>query len=427
MAVSTLDKSFPPASWGLAETDLAAAGLPLHRFQTPVLTLDSSAMASNVEAMARWTRDAGVALAPHGKTTMAPDLWRRQLDAGAWGITLATAWQVQVARSFGVERVMLANVLVDPVGLRWVAAELAAHPEFSFICWADSVESIERMVAELGDARPDRPVRVIVELGAEGGRTGARTVGEALEVARAVDASPALALAGCGGYEGALAHDRSAEAVSRDVGYLDDVARLHLELEASGLYRHGEAIVTVGGSAYFDLVVDRLGGLASSPTGPGVDTTVVLRSGAYLVHDDGFYRGITPSGAGSDRGPVFRSAMHAWVRVVSRPEPGLVIFDGGRRDLPFDEGMPQAQRVSGADVDAGESILRGSRVTALNDQHGFLRLRDDAPADALPVGSVLRLGLSHPCTALDKWRLIPLIDDADAALPTVVGAVRTYF
>jgi D-serine deaminase-like pyridoxal phosphate-dependent protein len=428
VTVSTLDKSFPPASWGTPEGDLAAAGHTLDQWQTPVLTLDAGAVASNVDAMARWTRSAGVALAPHGKTTMAPDLWRRQLDAGAWGITLATAWQVQVARSFGIERVMLANSLVDPVALRWVAGELAAHPHFSFTCWADSVETIERMVAELGETRPDRPIGVIVELGAEGGRTGARTVDEALRVARAIDASPALTLAGCGGYEGALAHDRSADAVSRVVGYLDEVARLHRELEAAGLYRHGAAIVTVGGSAYFELVVDRLGGLARSTPGAGVDTTVVLRSGAYLVHDDGFYRGITPAAQpGSEGAPVFRSAMHAWVRVVSRPEAGLALFDGGKRDLPFDEGMPRAQRVSGLTADEGERVLRGSRVTALNDQHGFLRLRDDAPADALPVGSVLRLGLSHPCTAFDKWRLIPLIDDADAALPTVVGAVRTYF
>jgi D-serine deaminase-like pyridoxal phosphate-dependent protein len=156
----------------------------------------------------------------------------------------------------------------------------------------------------------------------------------------------------------------------------------------------------------------------------------VLRSGAFQIHDDGFYAGVTPMGTlvGDTQ---FRSAMHVWVRVVSRPEPRLALFDAGKRDLPYDEGLPVAQRVVGLDAELSEAVLAGSEVTALNDQHGFLRLSgalsDAAAADALSVGSVIRLGLSHPCTALDKWRLIPVIDDASTDDPIVVDAVETYF
>ncbi|MVU83161.1 hypothetical protein GPX89_38720 [Nocardia sp. ET3-3] len=182
------------------------------------------------------------------------------------------------------------------------------------------------------------------------------------------------------------------------------------------------AIVTAGGSAYPDLVVERLAGLADEGGAHGVPTAVVLRSGAYLVHDDGFYSGISPLAAGRSEHPL-RSAMHGWARCVSRPEVELALLDAGKRDLPFDEGLPVPQRMAGP---ASMPLPEGARVSALNDQHTFLRLPGGSDTD-IPVGSVVRLGLSHPCTAFDKWRLIPVIDDAEAERPLVVGFLPTYF
>ncbi|MCW2558671.1 MAG: amino acid deaminase, partial [Mycobacterium sp.] len=141
---------------------------------------------------------------------------------------------------------------------------------------------------------------------------------------------------------------------------------------------------------------------------------VVLRSGAYVIHDDGFYAGISPLIAGRTERPL-RSAMHGWARVVSRPEPELALLDAGKRDLPFDEGLPIPQRIAGA-----------AEITALNDQHAFLRLVTGS-ADDVSVGAIVRLGLSHPCTAFDKWRLIPVVDDADAAEPRIVDLIHTFF
>ena len=71
-------------------------------------------------------------------------------------------------------------------------------------------------------------------------------------------------------------------------------------------------------------------------------------------------------------------------------------------------------------------LAAGIEVTALNDQHGFLSFPADLPAP-VAVGDQLRLGLSHPCTAFDKWGLIPVLDDADLDDPVVVDLVRTYF
>ena len=408
-------KALPPRSWGQTIESFLATSPRLSEFTTPVLTLDRARIASNISVMAEWTARAGVLLAPHGKTSMAPQLWKQQLDAGSWAITLATGWQVQAARAFGVERIVLANAEIDPVALRWVAAELDSHPTFEFYCWADSVATVHEMDRILS-TQGERPIAVVVELGGPHGRTGARTIKEATAVARAIASSPRLTLAGVGGYEGALSHDRSESGIEAVRTYLDSLAGLHRALDVEGLY--GEhAIVTAGGSAYQDLVVERLHSLT---TGEGLPTEVVLRSGAYVVHDDGFYSQISPLTPARTDMPLI-SAMHGWARTVSRPEPGLALLDAGKRDLPFDEGLPVPQMARGTG-----SLDAGSEITALNDQHAFLRLtaEDDA---ALPVGSVVRLGLSHPCTAFDKWRLVPVVDDADGDDPRVVDLVHTFF
>ncbi|WP_280267071.1 amino acid deaminase [Nocardia wallacei] len=405
-------KSLPPSAWGLTAREFLATAPHLDDFATPVLTVDRAALDSNLAVMADWAAAAGVRLAPHGKTTMSPQLWGEQLAAGAWGITLATGWQAQVGRAFGLTRILLANALVDPVGLRWAAEHMRRDPEFELLSWADSVATVREMERHLPE---DARLSVLVELGGPHGRTGARSVDEALDVAAAVNNSARLRLAGVGGYEGALAHDRTEAAVAAVRGYLDELARLHRAL--SDRYER-PAVVTAGGSAYPDLVVERLAGLADEQGAQGVPTTVVLRSGAYLIHDDGFYSGISPL-ADPSAGRPLRSAMHGWARAVSRPEPGLALLDAGKRDLPFDEGLPVPQRVSG-----GEGVPPGAHVSALNDQHTFLRWPEGGD---VPVGSVVRLGLSHPCTAFDKWRLIPVVDDAGAARPRVVDLLHTFF
>lgn len=414
LAAERLDwrfKAVPSAAYGLTMRQYLATEPTLDQFATPLVTLDAGALAHNLRTMADWCERAGVALAPHGKTTMAPALWQAQLDAGAYGITLANLPQLRVARAFGVRELLLANTLLDPLGLAWLAAELAADPEFRFSSWVDSVAAVRLMDQALraAGAVPGRPVEVLVELGGPGGRTGVRDLATALEVARAVAAAPTLRLAGVGGYEGALAHDATPRGLATVEAYLAGLVELHDALRAEGLFTAGERVlVSAGGSAYFDQVARVLAPLGAHP-----DTTVVLRSGAYLAHDDGFYRGVSPLVRGAGDEPL-RAALHGWARVISRPEPGLALLDGGKRDFPYDDGLPEPQLIRGGRV-------LGGTVTALNDQHAFLR---DSDAE---VGEVVRLGLSHPCTAFDKWTLLPVLDDVSAPSPKVVDLVRTFF
>lgn len=414
--LSELDKALPVEADGLTTAEFLATRPRLSAFTTPVMTLDDSAIEDNVAAMAAWCTAHGVELAPHGKTTMSPVLWDRQLRSGAWGITLATPSQVRVAVNFGVRRILLANALVDPAALRWLAGEMAARPDLEVLTWADSAATVDAMDAALSDTRVARPIAVLVELGEVGGRTGARSVDEAAAVGARIAASANLRLAGVCGYEGSLAHDASEASLSRVRHYLEEMARLHRLIETEGHYpAEADVYVTAGGSAYFDLVAEVLAPLA------GGRTHVVVRAGAYIIHDDGFYTGITPFGRGGENYRL-RSAMHTWARVVSRPEPRLALLDAGKRDVPFDEGLPTPQLVA-SQLGAPARPLTNAEIVAVNDQHAFLTIPTDSD---IRVGDVVRLGLSHPCTAFDKWRWIPVVAQNETD-PVVVDLIRTYF
>lgn len=406
-------KSLPASAWGRTVAEFLAGRPRLTDLHTPVLTLDRSALDHNLELMEEWTSSRGLRLAPHGKTTMAPQLWREQLDHGAWGITLATIWQVQVARAFDFPNLLLANELIDPVGLRWLSAEMRRDELFHFLCWIDDPRQLE-IITEVFDAgHADRPLHLLVDLGGPGGRTGVRDLQDAVDLARAIAAAPGVQLAGIGGYEGAVAGGRTPEGLRPVEEYLDRMVALHQRFLEADLYQ-GSAIVTAGGSAYFDLVAERLAPLADEAGERGTPTTAMLRSGAYIAHDDGNYAEVSPLGlSAGDAG--FRSAMHVWARVLSNPEPELMIIDAGRRDVPFDLDLPQPQRILGSDTEVKAECRK------LNDQHGFLY------GTGPEIGSIVRLGLSHPCTAFDKWQWVPVIDDADADDPVVVDLVRLYF
>jgi D-serine deaminase-like pyridoxal phosphate-dependent protein len=414
------DKAVQPSWYGCTAAEVATAHPTLDELSTPMMTLDRRAIDANLAAMARWCAEAGVSLAPHGKTTMAPSLWREQLIAGSWAITVANEPQLRVARAAGVPRVIVANLFLRPAGLKWLVSEMNADAEFDFMCWVDSVKSVRIMEAALAEASPSRHVPVLIELGGAQARTGARTVRAALRVAEAVIESPSLSLAGVAGFEGAVPHGLDDQAIVEVDEFLGQFVKLHRAL--IDRYEVPEPILSAGGSIYFDRVAAILGP-EGAPTTPK-PARVVLRSGAYIVHDDGLYRELSPSTRGA--GPTFEPAMNVWARVISMPESGLAYLDAGKRDVPYDAGLPEVQllRRVGPDGEIVSLPLVDHDLFETNDQHSFVHV---PPGSPLRVGDVVRLGLSHPCTAFDKWSLIPVLDAASAATPVVVDFVRTHF
>ena len=412
------DKGLPAAVFGRTVGEVADAGLDLFAdgFVGPLVVLDADALEHNLATMADWCARHGMSHAPHGKTTMAPQLFARQLALGAWGVTAANISQLRVYRAFRVRRVQFANELVDPAGLRWLADEVARDPDFEFLCWADSVAGVELMTSALRAAGVARPVDVLVELGTPGGRSGVRDIETGRAVGAAVAASPVLRLAGVAGYEGVIGH---ADGFGRIIDYLGRLRALVVLLAADGRFADvPEVIVSAGGSAYFDQVATVL----SQEWPAGLLVRPVLRGGAYVSHDDGFYRDVSPLGrrARLTDAPPLRPAFRAWAQVMSRPEPDLALLTLGKRDVSFDEGMPEPQAMRTASGQTG--TIAPCRVSKVSDQHAFLV--PSSPGHALPVdiGDWVGLGLSHPCTVFDKWRLIPVVRGT-----RVIDLIRTYF
>ena len=310
---------------------------------------------------------------------------------------------------------MLANQLVDTAFARWVGDELAREPEFEFVCFVDSLEGVELLEHALATAPPEIRIPVLVELGVPGGRAGCRSKEEFLEVAHGVAEATRLRLAGGAGYEGSAAHGVDAESLAQVRSFLTDLrAAVQSAIDEELLDPDLDCVlVTAGGSMYFDLVAECFAGEWRSP----VKVRPILRCGAYIGHDDGVYARVTPFARNA--GPyAFEPALEAWGRVLSRPEPTLAIVDVGRRDVPSDQGLPIPSTIRSRD--GSISAAAGVEYTAMDDQHGFLEI----PADtALAPGDWVGFGISHPCTAFDKWRLLLVVDDSYR----VVDTLTTFF
>ncbi len=388
----------------------------------PVCVLRGSALERNLAEFQRFSEAAGVLLCPHAKTTMAPALFRRQLAAGSWGLTFATGPQVRAARQHGVPRIFYANELVGAADIRHVCAELRRDPGFEFFCLADSVAGVGLLadrIAALGPDGPGRPVNVLVEGGLAGARCGVRDVATAVEVAEAVRrAAPHLALVGVEGFEGLVrvrdGGDR--EPVVRE--FLAFLVQIATALDERDLFDVPEVLLTAGGSALFDLVIDVLTRAQLSRP-----TQVMLRSGCYLSEDWGMYRrALTDLHARTGSpAPALEPALEVWAQVLSVPEPGLLILSAGRRDFGQDAGNPIALTHVARGSTGHRSLLgAGWTMAAASDQHAHMSV---PPGHGVAVGDLVALGPSHPCTTFDKWRTVYLVDDDY----TVTEEVATFF
>ncbi|MFF0430249.1 alanine racemase [Streptomyces sp. NPDC004520] len=408
-------KALPPDAEGLTVGELSAQRRSLFTggYTTPVLALSAESVEHNLRLLETYAERHGLAFAPHGKTSMAPQLFDRQLEHGAWGITAAVPHQARVYRAHGIARIFLANEVVDPVALRWLAAELDADPDFRLVCYVDSVRGVELMDEALRAAGAGRPVDVVVELAAGAtGRTGVRTEAECATVADAVAATDTLRLVGVAGYEGTMP-GADADSVRE---WLHRLVGLAADFDQAGRFDPaiGEIVVSAGGSEWFDTVAEVFAEIPDF----SLPVLKLLRSGAYVSHDDGQYRDRTPFNRIPEEGAL-QPAFRLWSQVVSRPTDGQAFTNAGKRDAAHDLHLPEAQVVR--DARTGEiRPAEGITVTGLSDQHAWLATGPDAD---LEVGDWVGMGLSHPCTIFDKWQLIPVVE-ADG---TVVDHIRTFF
>lgn len=325
-------------------------------------------------------------------------------------------------RKYGVPRVLLANEVTDPAALRWIASQmrenssveiysLADNPDV--VRWADTV-----LAAEAATTGSAVQIPVFVEIGSIGGRCGVRSDSELLAVAEAVRNSRHLRLVGVESFEGAVAVGTQEEALAAARQFFDRTrAATELLLDAE-LFETEQVLVSAGGSGYFDVVIERLGSGWEDASKP---VQLMIRSGGYISHDSGRSARVSPLDGrrtGSEPGAL-RNAIETWARVLSRPEPGIAMLAVGKRDVPYDVDLPVALRVHKADGRVIADLLDAA-VVNLMDQHAFLKVD---PALDLDPGDLVVLGVSHPCTAFDKNRLLPVLDDHH----NVVDGVLTFF
>ena len=399
----------PRSAVGAQGWNLLAGDLPL-----PVAVIRRDALAHNVGWMQRFADDAGVRFAPHGKTTMSPQLFRRQLAAGAWGLTFATVTQMQAGLAAGARNILIANQVLAAADLGAIAALHDTHPDVRVVFLLDS----EAQLALIETVSVERPFEVLLEVGFAGGRAGLRAHDAALALARRAHASAAVTLAGIECYEGLGNTGRSEDDRPAADELMDRVERLARGCDAEGLFDSDEVIVSAGGSGVFDLVVPRLRVSLARPVAG------LLRSGCYVTHDQGHYQRLVHSvnqRLGCSDAQGLRAALEVWALVQSMPEPGLAILAVGKRDISYDMGMPVPVATCARASRRRVPVPEGWSVQKLNDQHAYLHLTMDTCG--LQVGDRVCLGISHPCTTFDKWRWMAVVDEDY----TVVDAIVTCF
>ncbi|KAG8149565.1 amino acid deaminase [Burkholderia catarinensis] len=402
--------SVPLGDAGRLEWNLLAEDVSL-----PAAVLYEDRIEHNLNWMQAFVQQYGVKFAPHGKTTMAPQLFRRQLDAGAWGITLATAHQAQAAYHGGVRRVLLANQLVGRQNMTIIAG-LLSDPDFEFFCLVDSAESVDQLGRFFGALK--KPLNVLLELGVPGGRAGVRDAAQREAVLAALARYPdTLKLAGIELYEGVLKEEGEIRA------FLQDAVALTRELAEAGRFARTPAILSGAGSAWYDVVAEEFAKASDAGF-----AEVVLRPGCYLTHDVGIYKK-----AQTDvfaRNPIARTmgegllpALQLWAYVQSVPEQNRAIVALGKRDAAFDAGLPEPARHFRPGRDSAPrdvAAAEGWAVTGMMDQHAYLQI---PPGADVKVGDMVAFDISHPCLTFDKWRQVLVLDPQFR----VTEVVETFF
>jgi D-serine dehydratase len=407
-------KGLPAELVGSSIGDVRKASLTVmdEGWPTPCAILRDGGIEQNLRVMSAYCATQGVLLAPHAKTTMAPQLLQRQIDAGAWGLTVANVQQLRLLAEFGFRRFIIANEIVDPSEARWLARELARDVDLEVFVFADSTATVRLLAGAAGEP-PSRPIQVLVELGIAGGRCGVRDVEDVVSLAHAIDRQPGVELAGVAGFEGVVGMVRNTETRRRARAFGAFLAKSLLAIRHIGLTSSGDQIATAGGSLFFAEVLE---GWRDHANGSLDDVRFVLRSGCYVTQDNGAYAAESPLGQRSPLPPSeqLTSAIEVLAKVLSLPEPRYAVMNAGKRDVSYDVANPTLLWTG----DPQQLVPAESAVcVGLNDQHSMFR---GTALSRVSIGDRVGLGISHPCTTFDKWRAIALVDDDHKVLDLIV-------
>ena len=340
---------------------------------TPALVLDIDAAQRNIDHMATELKELGKAtIRPHYKTHKSPDLARRQLQAGAGGLSMATVWEAAVLAAAGMDDLFVVNTVSHPAKLRMLA-ELAR--DHRILVAVDEAANAAAHSAAAVAAGSTLGIMIEVDTGMD--RCGVDTAGDCLALARQVTDLPGLRFEGITGYEGHcsltpdsdLRHSRQREAMTFFTGVAD-------LLESDGI---GCKIRSAGGIATWKWTA----------AFPGLTE---IQAGTYVVMDNFHGRMV----------PGFEHSLTIQATVISR-QSGQVIVDAGNksvadpadvtivgRDLEvvrFDEEHGIFAAPGGSPLRTGDSValVPGYSPSTVNWYDAYHVVRDDVVIDVWPI------------------------------------------
>ena len=393
-------KGFPIDSYGKTLEQFLATKPNLFNsnFQFPIMVLKESALNNNIAQMMSFCNSVKAELAPHVKTTMSPQLAKMQIAAGASALTVANFWQASIFLKFGFKNLIIANEVLDPMAIAAIA-KINKLKQAEIIFYVDSIAGLETI-------QKHTPIEdeqnLFIEIGTENGRGGVRDLAQVEQIAQQIRADSRLKLRGVTGFEGAVPDGaRGRRGEKKLVKFCQKIvaaANLAYPNKSEEVFT-----ISAGGSAYFDIVARELNKFDKQ-------RRLLLRSGGYITHDHWYYEEIYPFAA-TDRS--FQPAIEVWAQVISKPEQDFGVLNLGKRDIGNDLHNPIPIKSYDGQVKSFSAVIE-----KLNDQHGYLRTRAD-----FQLAQLIGLGISHPCTTFDKWRLVPLVNDNY----DVVDCLQTFF
>jgi len=340
---------------------------------TPALVLDIDAAQRNIDRMAGELRQLDRAtIRPHYKTHKSPDLARRQVDAGAGGLSMATVWEAAVLAAVGLDDLFVVNTVAHPAKLR-VLAELAR--DHRILVAVDEAPNAAAHSAAAVAAGSTIGIMIEVDTGMD--RCGVDTAPDCLALARQVTELPGLRFEGITGYEGhcsltfesELRHERQRAAMA----FFTGVAEL---LETNGI----------------PCKIRSAGGIATWRWTAGYPGMTEIQAGTYVVMDN-FHGKMVPH---------FEHSLTIQATVISR-QSGKVIVDAGNKsvaapaDVPivghdlasfrFDEEHGIFAAPEGSPLRVGDSValVPGYSPTTVNWYDAYHVVRDDVVTDIWPI------------------------------------------
>jgi len=324
--------------------------------ETPALLLYMDIVEENIRRMADFFHGRDCKLRPHMKTHKLPLIARRQLEAGAIGITCAKLGEARIFQEAGINSILIANEVVGPTKIRALVRLMRRGEVIVCIDNLDNAKDLSRAASEIGGKAP-----VLVEVNVGLNRCGVAPGRPALELVRELSRLENLEFRGLMGYEGGLFLKDMEEKARRCAESNSRLVETRKLIEKDGFR---VPIVSAGGSNTYSL----------TGTYPGITDVQV---GSYVTMDD----------HSREYGMDYGQAVTVLTTVISRPEPGRAVTDAGKKSLSTDEGLPVC-------------VDEGIEVSKLNEEHGHLSVEDRE----LRVGDKIEIIPRHGCTT------IPLFD-----------------